>query len=261
MTAHIVYEALDPDVPATMSSTIIRDVIRGRIGFEGVLVTDDLAMKALTGAPADLAAQALAAGCDIALYCSGDFPANEALLSTCPPLTPEAQARLRAGPDPAGGQPDDADRRHRWPTNARGCFREFPDLQSCPGRRAGDPGDHPARSGARLRRPGAWRHDRPGCRPAVAESHPAYRPCRHHHPARHPADQPACVPAAQDLLHVRLGQAGAGFRLEVPRSPPRHGAGGDRRAADELLPGLAGRPGHAADATARAFGRRPASSS
>ena len=96
MTAHIVYEALVPDVPATMSSTIIMDVIRGRFGFEGVLVTDDLAMQALTGAPADLAAQALAAGCDIALYCSGDFPANEALLSTCPPLTQEAQARLRA---------------------------------------------------------------------------------------------------------------------------------------------------------------------
>jgi beta-N-acetylhexosaminidase len=97
MTAHIVYAALDPAAPATMSSTIIRDVIRGRFGFEGVLVTDDLAMKALTGAPADLAAQALAAGCDIALYCSGDFPANEALLSTCPPLTPQALGRLQAG--------------------------------------------------------------------------------------------------------------------------------------------------------------------
>jgi beta-N-acetylhexosaminidase len=97
MTAHIVYEALDPNAPATMSSTVITDVIRGRFGFEGVLVTDDLAMKALSGAPADLAARALSAGCDIALYCSGDYPANEAILSTCGTLTPEAQSRLQAG--------------------------------------------------------------------------------------------------------------------------------------------------------------------
>lgn len=99
MTAHIVYEALDPNAAATMSSTIITDVVRGRFGFKGVLVTDDLAMKALSGAPADLAAAALAAGCDIALYCSGDLAANEALLRSCPPLTAGAQARLRAARD------------------------------------------------------------------------------------------------------------------------------------------------------------------
>jgi beta-N-acetylhexosaminidase len=97
MTAHIVYEALDPALPATLSATVIGTIIRGRIGFEGVLVTDDLAMKALSGAPADLAIQALAAGCDIALYCSGDFAPTEALLRTCPTLTPEAERRLHAG--------------------------------------------------------------------------------------------------------------------------------------------------------------------
>jgi beta-N-acetylhexosaminidase len=97
MTAHIVYVALDPALPATLSATVIGSVIRGRIGFEGVLVTDDLAMKALSGAPADLAVHALAAGCDIALYCSGDFALTEALLHTCPPLTPAADHRLRAG--------------------------------------------------------------------------------------------------------------------------------------------------------------------
>jgi beta-N-acetylhexosaminidase len=97
MTAHIVYDALDPALPATLSATVIRTVIRGRIGFEGVLVTDDLAMKALSGAPADLAMQALTAGCDIALYCSGDFALTEALLRTCPPLTPPAAQRLDAG--------------------------------------------------------------------------------------------------------------------------------------------------------------------
>jgi beta-N-acetylhexosaminidase len=97
MTAHIVYDALDPHLPATLSATVIKDVIRGQIGFEGVLVTDDLAMKALSGAPADLVIQALAAGCDIALYCSGDLAPTEALLRTCPPLTPAAQQRLQMG--------------------------------------------------------------------------------------------------------------------------------------------------------------------
>jgi beta-N-acetylhexosaminidase len=96
MTAHIVYAAFDPISPATLSPTVIRDLIRGRIGFQGVLVTDDLAMKALSGAPAELAAQSLAAGCDVALYCSGDFGLTEALLRTCPTLTDAARTRLAA---------------------------------------------------------------------------------------------------------------------------------------------------------------------
>ena len=97
MTAHIVYEALDPHLPATLSATLIETVIRGLIGFQGVLVTDDLAMQALSGAPADLAVQALAAGCDVALYCSGEFAANESLLRAVPPLSPRARHRLQAG--------------------------------------------------------------------------------------------------------------------------------------------------------------------
>jgi beta-N-acetylhexosaminidase len=104
MTAHIVYEALDPYLPATLSASVIKTVIRGRIGFEGVLVTDDLAMKALSGAPADLAVQALAAGCDIALYCGGDFAATQALLRACPELTPLADHRLRAGRNAAANR-------------------------------------------------------------------------------------------------------------------------------------------------------------
>ncbi|MDR3533027.1 MAG: beta-N-acetylhexosaminidase [Rhodopila sp.] len=101
MTAHIVYEALDPVCPATLSAAVIGDVIRGRIGFEGVLVTDDLAMKALSGTPADLAVQALAAGCDIALYCSGAFAPTEAMLRACPTITPATERRLRAGREAA----------------------------------------------------------------------------------------------------------------------------------------------------------------
>jgi beta-N-acetylhexosaminidase len=104
MTAHIVYEALDPALPATMSAAVIGGIIRGRIGFEGVLVTDDLAMKALSGTPADLAIQALGAGCDIALYCSGEFAPTEALLRTCPPLTPEADRRLNVGREAAASR-------------------------------------------------------------------------------------------------------------------------------------------------------------
>ncbi len=96
MSAHIVYPAWDPALPATLSPTVIRAIIRGRIGFEGVLVTDDLAMKALSGAPADLARQALAAGCDIALYCSGEHAPTADLLERCPPLSSAAAARLVA---------------------------------------------------------------------------------------------------------------------------------------------------------------------
>ncbi|MDQ2762493.1 MAG: beta-N-acetylhexosaminidase [Pseudomonadota bacterium] len=104
MTAHIVYDALDPHVPATLSGTVIETVIRGRIGFKGVLVTDDLAMKALSGIPAELAVQALAAGCDVALYCSGDFAATDALLRACPALTPIAEQRLRTGREAAANR-------------------------------------------------------------------------------------------------------------------------------------------------------------
>ncbi len=97
MTAHIVYTAIDPYLPATLSAKVIETVIRGQIGFKGVLVTDDLAMKALSGAPADLAVAALAAGCDIALYCSGDFGPTEALLRACPPVTADTAQRLCFG--------------------------------------------------------------------------------------------------------------------------------------------------------------------
>jgi beta-N-acetylhexosaminidase len=96
MTAHILYPVWDPTLPATLSPTVIAGIIRGGIGFKGVLVTDDLAMRALSGAPADLALQALAAGCDVALYCAGDAAANSALLAVCPELSPDAAERLAA---------------------------------------------------------------------------------------------------------------------------------------------------------------------
>ena len=80
MTAHVLYTGLDPENPATVSPAIIGDVIRGVIGFKGILVSDDLAMGALRGSPAERALAALAAGCDLALYCPGDLAGNRAVL-------------------------------------------------------------------------------------------------------------------------------------------------------------------------------------
>ncbi len=84
MTAHIVYEQIDATLPATISPKVIRDVIRRKIGFKGILVSDDLAMAALSGTPAARASAALAAGCDIALYCPGDMAGNRAILEAVP---------------------------------------------------------------------------------------------------------------------------------------------------------------------------------
>jgi beta-N-acetylhexosaminidase len=73
MTAHVVYTAWDPDQPASMSSIVIRDIIRERIGFDGFLMSDDIGMEALKGDFGSRAAGVVAAGCDAALHCSGDM--------------------------------------------------------------------------------------------------------------------------------------------------------------------------------------------
>ena len=95
MTAHVRFRALDA-APATVSLRVVREVIRGRVGFDGVLVSDDLAMAALSGTPVQRALAALAAGCDLALYCSGEASANRALLKTVPALDAAAVRRLAA---------------------------------------------------------------------------------------------------------------------------------------------------------------------
>jgi len=94
MTAHILYTALDPDRCATLSPRIIEGVIRGEIGFHGPLVSDDLAMRALTGDPADLARAAIAAGCDAVLHCTGRIEETAALLAGCPALSDTAAERF-----------------------------------------------------------------------------------------------------------------------------------------------------------------------
>ncbi len=96
MTAHIVYAGWDPILPATVSRAVIGGVIRGRLGFGGVMVSDDLAMQALSGTPTERAVAALAAGCDIALYCAGDHAPTAELLAACPVLSSDAAARLGA---------------------------------------------------------------------------------------------------------------------------------------------------------------------
>ncbi len=73
MTAHVVYSAIDPDNPATTSGRVIEDVIRRQIGFEGLLISDDTSMKALSGDFPSKAAAILAAGCDLVLHCNGVF--------------------------------------------------------------------------------------------------------------------------------------------------------------------------------------------
>jgi beta-N-acetylhexosaminidase len=94
MTAHVVYTAWDPDHPASMSPTIIRDIIRGRIGFDGWLMSDDIGMEALEGDFGSRAAGVVAAGCDVALHCSGKMEEMVAVAKAVPAMSAEAEARL-----------------------------------------------------------------------------------------------------------------------------------------------------------------------
>ncbi len=96
MTAHVVYRALDPDSPCTTSSRVIAEIIRGAIEFDGLLLSDDLSMKALDGTLTDRTRSALIAGCDIVLHCNGDLTEMTAVAAGAAPLTPLAQARADA---------------------------------------------------------------------------------------------------------------------------------------------------------------------
>jgi beta-N-acetylhexosaminidase len=96
MTAHVVFSAFDPLAPATTSVTMVREVIRGFIGFKGLLMSDDISMGALSGMPAERAQAALAAGCDLVLHCNGDLTEMSAIAAVVPELTGEALARSDA---------------------------------------------------------------------------------------------------------------------------------------------------------------------
>jgi beta-N-acetylhexosaminidase len=96
MTAHILIPAIDPDRPSSASPLIIDEIIRRDIGFDGLLMCDDLGMGALSGTMAERTRGVLDAGCDIALHCSGDFTEMEAVAALAPELCGEAARRFEA---------------------------------------------------------------------------------------------------------------------------------------------------------------------
>ncbi|KAF0142066.1 MAG: beta-N-acetylhexosaminidase [Rhodospirillaceae bacterium] len=97
MTAHVVYTAFDSRYPATLSPRVVGDVIRRRIGFDGLLLTDDLSMKALSGDFSARTGQAFIAGCDVALHCNGDLAEMRAIVAAAPRLSDRAMERLARG--------------------------------------------------------------------------------------------------------------------------------------------------------------------
>ncbi|MFZ9948421.1 MAG: glycoside hydrolase family 3 N-terminal domain-containing protein [Gemmobacter sp.] len=102
MTAHVVYAALDPDLPATLSPAILR-LIRGRMGYDGLIMSDDLSMKALRGGLGELATAALGAGCDLVLHCNGDRAEMAQVVAAAGRLGGAAAARGGGGGGRGGG--------------------------------------------------------------------------------------------------------------------------------------------------------------
>jgi beta-N-acetylhexosaminidase len=96
MTAHVVFTAIDPIAPATISATIVQGVIRDSIGFEGLLMTDDISMGALSGSIAERTRAAIAAGCDVVLHCNGEMAEMRAVAAEAPVLAGEARRRADA---------------------------------------------------------------------------------------------------------------------------------------------------------------------
>jgi beta-N-acetylhexosaminidase len=96
MTAHVVFSSIDPVAPATTSVTMVREVIRGFIGFQGLLMSDDISMGALSGTLAERSRAAFAAGCDVVLHCNGDLAEMQAVASVVPELAGAALERAEA---------------------------------------------------------------------------------------------------------------------------------------------------------------------
>ncbi|HEX8640926.1 MAG TPA: glycoside hydrolase family 3 N-terminal domain-containing protein, partial [Allosphingosinicella sp.] len=94
MTAHLLYRAWDETRCASVSPLVIAEIIRGEIGFEGLLISDDLTMEALSGTPAERARAVIAAGCDVALHGSGELRDSEAVAAAAGEMSEAALARL-----------------------------------------------------------------------------------------------------------------------------------------------------------------------
>jgi beta-N-acetylhexosaminidase len=97
MTAHVLYRAIDPDAALTVSARGVKDVVRGYIGFDGLLLSDDLSMQALGGSLGERAARALAAGCDIALHCNGQPDEMAEVAANTGAMTRDAVRRFQDG--------------------------------------------------------------------------------------------------------------------------------------------------------------------
>jgi len=111
MTAHIVYAAIDDAAPATFSRRVIDTIIRGEIGFGGVLVSDDIAMGALDGSPGERTRRALEAGVDLVLHCNGVMAEMAEIVDAAPPISPAAGQRIAHGEARRLLTPEDFDRR------------------------------------------------------------------------------------------------------------------------------------------------------
>ncbi len=123
MTAHVVFTAIDPVRPATTSATIVSEVIRGFIGFGGVLMSDDVSMGALSGPVGERTRAAIAAGCDMVLHCNGDIAEMREVAEVAPALAGEAARRASAAL---------AARRTPEPADIGALRREFASLTAAP---------------------------------------------------------------------------------------------------------------------------------
>lgn len=119
MTAHVVYAAVDPSAPATTSEKVVREIIRGEIGFDGLLVSDDTSMKALSGDFPTKAAAILAAGVDIVLHCNGVMDEMAGIASRTTPLVGKSLERARRALAAVNGQDATTE------TQARAEFARF----------------------------------------------------------------------------------------------------------------------------------------
>ena len=109
MTAHVVFTAIDPIAPATTSATMVREVIRDSIGFQGLLMSDDLSMGALSGTLGERTRAALAAGCDVVLHCNGELDEMQAVAAEAPRACRRGGAPRRCGARARGKPPDAID--------------------------------------------------------------------------------------------------------------------------------------------------------
>ena len=94
MTAHVIYNLIEPSCPVTHSARVIHDLIRTKFGFDGVLISDDVSMNALTGTLRERTEKALSAGCDLALHCNGEMDEMILVSEGAGKLTDKGKVRM-----------------------------------------------------------------------------------------------------------------------------------------------------------------------